>query len=70
MRPTEAEGELASLGRLVVVVLVVVLGLWLVVLGLSHRAPGGPVQLTRAQYCGPVPSYYPGVKHGARPPGC
>lgn len=73
MRPTEARAELEALGVVLVVVLAVVLGIWLVVLGLAHRGrpgPGQPEQLTRAQYCGPAPSYYPGVKHGARPAGC
>lgn len=73
MRPTEARAELEALGVVLVVVLAVVLAAWLAVLGLTHRAPprpGQPEQLTRAQYCGPAPSYYPGVKHGARPAGC
>lgn len=71
MRPSQVEGELASLGRIVLGAVLAVLAIALVLVGLAHHhAAGGPVQLTRAQYCGPAPSYYPGVKHGARPAGC
>lgn len=72
MTPTGLEEEVKAAFRLLVLLGLVVAVLILGVRSLVDRGGGPPgrVQLTRAQYCGPVPSYYPGAHHGPRMPGC